>query len=346
MRALPAQLTKQLLGWFRSNHRELPWRNAKDPYRIWVSEVMLQQTRVEAVCSYYERFLKRFPNLVALAGASQEELLAAWAGLGYYRRAFLLQEAAKRLVVEYGSELPEDYESILKLPGIGEYTAAAIASIAFDQPKIALDGNAIRVLARLTGEQREITRSPARRSLRQTGEELIEQVSVGQRGAFTQALMELGATVCAPRNPQCGSCPWVSSCDGFATGMAVLLPVKPIRKSVRHLELAVAVVQDKGRLLLRQRPSSASIMPGFWELPAVEGSSLVQDCFQELQLKCSRKIGSFAHCITNRVYACKVYEAVPENTKPQGYSWVQQSKIGKLPLATISKKALRHVLEP
>ena len=187
---------------------------------------MLQQTRVEAVLPYYERFLRRFPTVESLARAPRQEVLVNWAGLGYYRRARMLHDAAKRIVGDFAGQWPTDYRTIRSLPGIGEYTAAAIASIAFDQPRAALDGNGLRVLARFADEGRDVRGAACRRSLKVLAGSLMETVPQGQRGAFTQALIELGATVCVPRAPRCLNCPWKAACAGFASGSAPDLPVK------------------------------------------------------------------------------------------------------------------------
>ncbi len=345
MRTPPAELVRRLLDWYSSSHRDLPWRRTTDPYHVWVSEVMLQQTRVEAVVPYFERFLRRYPTVEALAAAPRQEVLANWAGLGYYRRARMLHDAAKRVAGEYGGRWPSDYRTILSLPGIGEYTAAAITSIAFDQPRVALDGNALRVLARFADDRRDIRGAACKRALKALAESLMATAPPGQRGALTQALMELGATTCIPRAPHCAECPWNAACEGFASGSAPELPVKGRRRAPRKVEVSIVIARRGDRVLVRQRPADASIMPGFWELPAVEGPPGALRDFGPLGRSVARELGAFSHAITNTNYACRVYEARAESSQRSAYLWVALSDLRRLPLATISKKALRFATD-
>ena len=302
---------------------------------------MLQQTRVEAVLPYYERFLSRYPTSVALAAAPQQELLAQWAGLGYYRRVRLLHEAARQILGEHGGQFPRDYDAIRKLPGIGEYTAAAIASIAFDQPLVALDGNALRVLARLVENRRDITKSATKRSLQTIARELVEAVPEGSRGDFTQALMELGATLCIPRSPRCEACPWSCSCLALAAGTAAELPMKPARRAPRKLAIAVGIVRHGDSFLLRQRPHDSAVMPGFWELPTAEGSWRNLPSLKALRALRWKRVGAFTHGITNTSYACSVYETDAAGGTASGYTWVARTRLRSLPLATLTSKALQ-----
>ena len=302
---------------------------------------MLQQTRVEAVVPYYERFLDRFPTVQALASAPRQEVLAMWAGLGYYRRARMLHEAAGRVANDHGGRLPRDYRALRALPGIGEYTAAAIASIAFDQPRAALDGNAYRVLARLADDRREIRSADCRRGLQALAGSLVEAVPVGQRGAFTQSLMELGSGTCVPRAPRCTRCPWARDCAGFAAGSAPGLPVKGPRKPSRRVEISILVIRQGGRVLVRRRPDDASIMPGFWELPTVEGGiEALRDGGFESAVR-GRRLGAFAHAITNTNYDCGVYEAQCRPPDLRGFRWMDSADLHRMPLSTISRKAIR-----
>ena len=336
---------RQLLDWYRTSHRELPWRRDAEPYRVWVSEVMLQQTRVEAVLPYYERFLRRFPTVESLARAPSQEVLANWAGLGYYRRARMLHDAAKCIVGDFGGQWPTDYRTIRSLPGIGEYTAAAIASIAFDQPRAALDGNGLRVLARFADEGRDVRGAACRRSLKVLAGSLMETVPPGQRGAFTQALIELGATVCVPRAPRCLNCPWKDACAGFASGSAPDLPVKGRHRAPQRVEISILIARRGNRVLARERPADASIMPGFWELPTVERLSGQSPGQWPGGLREVRRLGGFSHAITNTNYACRVYEARAKTGRVSGYRWVEVADLCRMPLATISKKALQFVTD-
>lgn len=345
MKTPPDILAAQLLAWYRADHRILPWRLTRIPYRIWVSEVMLQQTRVEAVVPHYEAFLRRYPTLAALAEASEEDVLASWAGLGYYRRARSLHAASKRVVSDNGGEWPRAYARMRALPGIGDYTAAAIASIAFDEPRAALDGNALRVLSRMADERRDIGTAATQSALRDAAQSLMDAVPRGSRGDFTQALIELGAVVCVPRTPGCGQCPWSVSCSALAAGSAPYLPIKGARSVPRRVSLSVALVVRDQRVLLRQRSSDASIMPGFWELPMADGDILALRALTVLRSVAAEELGSFAHAITNTKYTVRVYLADSGDALAQDQRWIRVEELSHLALSTISRKAMRIARE-
>jgi A/G-specific adenine glycosylase len=259
-------IRQKLLRWYDGAARDLPWRRTRDPYAIWVSEVMLQQTRVETVIPYYERFLERFPTAGALAEADEDAVLSHWSGLGYYRRARLLHAGVREVVARYGGEVPEDADARRALPGVGRYTAGAIGSIAFDKEEPIVDGNVSRVLARLFRIDTPIGASATTKRLWDYAAALIP----GERpGAFNQALMELGATLCAPKRPRCASCPIASECEGYAHGEADELPVAAARKEPAALDL-VAVVATRGRGSARKVwlvRSEQSLFGGLWGLP-------------------------------------------------------------------------------
>lgn len=257
-----------LLTWYEENRRDLPWRHTRDPYRIWVSEIMLQQTRVEAVKPYYARFLEAFPTVCDLAEADEQRLLKLWEGLGYYSRAKNLQKAAKAVMAEYGGEMPSDEQQLRRLSGIGDYTAGAIASIAFGIPAPAVDGNVLRVLARFTGSWEDITLQETKK--RQS--DALRQVIPRERaGDFTQAMIELGATVCVPNGEaKCECCPLAESCRARAEGLTDVLPVRAPKKPRRVEEKTVFILRDDRRTILRRRPSKG-LLAGLYELPWVEG---------------------------------------------------------------------------
>ena len=336
----PAQaIVPRLLGWFADSRRQLPWRGTKDPYRIWVSEIMLQQTRVEAVVPYYEGFLRAYPTIADLASAPLEDVLAKWAGLGYYRRARMLHEAARLLVSEHDGRIPAEHAKILALPGVGPYTAAAVASIAFDEPQAALDGNAYRVLARLADYRSDLSRASSRKPLQEIARSMIESVPPGRRGDFTQALMELGATLCVPRRPRCPACPWIEFCAGFEAGTAPGLPAKAPQRPPRHVTLTVLVLRQAGRVLLRKRPPEASVMPGFWELPSGKSPEAALRDFR-LAPSDLESLGAFSHAITDTRYICRVLGGLYSESAPRHFRWVSVADLSALPLATVSKKAL------
>ena len=258
-----------LLSWYRENARDLPWRKTADPYRIWVSEIMLQQTRVAAVLGYYARFLTAFPTVEALAAAPEGELMKLWEGLGYYSRARNLQKAAK-LVVELGG-FPESYQGLLTLPGVGDYTASAIASAAFGIPEAAVDGNVLRVVMRLTDCHDDIADPKVKAAVR-AGVQFILPENREDIRIFNQAMMELGATVCVPNGePKCDICPVRERCLGRQRGTALALPVKKAKKKRRVEEKTVYLLLRGGKAALRQRPAEG-LLASLWEFPNVEGA--------------------------------------------------------------------------
>ena len=264
-----ARLPAALLPWYRANARDLPWRKTEDPYRIWVSEIMLQQTRVAAVLGYYARFLAAFPTVEALAEAPEDRLMKLWEGLGYYSRARNLQKAARR-VVELGG-FPDTYQGLLALPGIGDYTASAIASAAFGAREAAVDGNVLRVVTRLMDCHDDIADPKAKKAVRTGVQEAMPHDAADIR-VFNQAMMELGATVCVPNGPpKCDMCPAAALCLGRARGTAGALPVKAAKKARRAKKKTVFLLLREGRVALRRRPGTG-LLAGLWEFPNVEGA--------------------------------------------------------------------------
>jgi A/G-specific adenine glycosylase len=305
-----------LLGWFRASARQLPWRGVDDPYLVWISEVMLQQTRVTAVIPYFERFIARFPTIRALAEAPEEDLLKAWAGLGYYSRARNLQKAA----ISMGGEFPRTYEAIRALPGVGDYTAAAVGSIAFGLPYAAVDGNVVRVIARLTEGIGDV-RAEAQARLDRT-----------RPGEFNEAMMELGATVCLPRNPQCLLCPVACFCAARASGRQHEFPAKRERKMVRA-DRSILIIRRQGSLLFWRRPDTDRKLAGFWELPEKEHLPLA---------RVGKNLGEFRHSITNVNNFFTIYEAQIA-AKPTGYAWLPIDKPVEYLFSTTVRKALQII---
>ena len=257
------------MGWYRENARDLPWRHTEDPYRIWVSEIMLQQTRVAAVLGYYARFLAVFPTVEVLAETDEELLMKLWEGLGYYSRARNLQKAAKEVVAMGG--FPDTYAGLLALPGIGDYTASAIAAAAFGRPEPAVDGNVLRVVTRLTDCHDDISDPKTKRAVRAALAEVMPEEPADIR-IFNQAMMELGATVCGPNTaPRCDDCPVSGLCLGRQRGTAEILPVKKAKKERRVEEKTVLLLMRDGKIALRKRPKTG-LLAGLWEFPNVEGT--------------------------------------------------------------------------
>jgi len=302
-----------LLRWFDLHKRDLPWRQNRDPYRVWISEIMLQQTRVNAVTDYYQKFLRLFPTIETLASAPELAVLAAWSGLGYYRRARMLHAAAKQIVREYDGELPKTAEDLRALPGIGRYTAAAIASIAFNQPVAVVDGNVERVLQRVHG-------------INLAGEALwcaaTEFLAARRPGDFNQAMMELGATICLAQQPQCLLCPVSKLC---ATRGKLRVAGKGTRQTKREIHYAFACRKDS--IFLVQRSKSATLMPGMWEFPEITSSHGTTPAWLTLR-----------HSITVTDYRVRVVRDSP----PTGVagSWVRKSQLTALPLTGLARKIL------
>lgn len=305
-------LRKKLATWYEKNARDLPWRHTRDPYAIWISEIMLQQTRVAAVIPYYERFLSRFPDVAALARAPETEVLTAWSGLGYYSRARNLHRASKEICAL--EAFPTSYEAIRELPGVGDYTAAAVASIAFGLPHAVVDGNVKRVLARIT--------SDANIDAQETANHLLDRKRPARSN---QALMELGALICLPRDPLCQACPVAKHCEARRLGTQAELPLKKPKPESSRVTLTLLLIRKRGKILLTPSPR----VRGFWDLPEPFPGSRV-----------GVELRSFAHTIMNTRYACQVREAVADRT-PREARWWEEERLGGIPLSTTAKKALK-----
>ncbi len=323
---------ERLLDWYDRGHRALPWRisgpdGKPDPWHILLSEFMLQQTRVEAVVPYFLRFLKQFPDARSLAEASEADALAAWSGLGYYSRIRNLQRAAQMVADRF----PPSYEGIRELPGVGPYTAAAVASIGFDLPYAVADGNVFRVMARFTADAGDIASQTTRLRLTAAAQSFLDP---SRPGDFNQAIMELGATVCLPRSPQCLLCPIAAQCQARQQGRQSELPVKRSKSPSAPASLDVIILErdvpDNPSVLLRQRTPDERRMPGFWELPALDAVAPSGPPV---------RIGSFAHSIVNTRYQVQVWRGAASQT-PAGMEWFALNRLAEIPVTTVSRKAL------
>jgi len=316
----------RLLAWYDEHARELPWRKSRDPYRVWVSEIMLQQTRVAAVIEHYHEFLRRFPTVQKLAGAREASVLAAWSGLGYYRRARMLHAASKVIVREYEGKFPATSEGWLALPGIGRYTSAAIASIAFGEAVAVVDGNVERVMQRLSGKRF------AGAEVWDAAEELLDRERPGD---FNQAMMELGATVCTPRVPACLTCPVVELC---ATRGELAGAAKAARQ--KKLEIHYSLDCRDGRVFLVQRASDASLMAGMWELPEV-AESVDGTGKKRIPRSARNDMGSFTvrHSITVTDYTVRVWRG--KTSRHNGGKWIRVDTLSRVALTGLARKILR-----
>ncbi len=345
--------TPALLSWFRRNRRDLPWRKTRDAYAVWVSEVMLQQTRVATAVDYYGRFLERFPTVRALARAPEAEVLKAWEGLGYYSRARSLRRAAKIVVRRHGGKVPDDPEAFGALPGVGPYTRGAVMSIAFGRQEPVLDGNVKRVLARCFEVREPLPK--AERRLWNVAASLLDRRNPG---AFNQALMELGATVCAPRDPDCPACPLRGRCRARALGLQGALPARAPRRRVPHRQVAVGVVRRGGRILIARRPPEG-LLGGLWELPGGrrEPDETLAGCAAReiaeetgLRVRVGRKLAVVDHAYTHFTVRLHAFECRPAGgrARPRGCEevrWVRPNDIDAYAFPRANRKLFERIAD-
>lgn len=265
---MSSSIAKKILKWYAARWRSLPWRDDPAPYAVWVAEIMAQQTRLETMLPYYQRWMQRFPDIHSLAAASEQDVLTAWEGLGYYSRARNLRRAAQRLVADFGGHLPSDTDALRSLPGIGPYTAGAIASVAFGLDEPIVDGNITRVLARLFNVELVVGTSAANRRFWALAR---QHLPPGQAADYNQALMDLGATLCTPRNPDCPACPLSAECQAYRLGVQEQRPLRAAKKALPQRYYAAAILEQAGKVLLLQRPAGG-LLGGLWEFPSAEAS--------------------------------------------------------------------------
>ena len=340
------QITSALLDWYDRCARKLPWRGFHDAYRTWVSEIMLQQTRVDTVISYYTKFLSLFPDLTSLASASEEDVLKAWEGLGYYSRARNLWKGAGQVVCEFGGVLPADPDMLRKICGIGPYTAGAIASIAYDIPVPAVDGNVIRVLSRLYGVRTDVTAPETRAGIEGLAASLVPPERPGDHN---QAVMDLGATVCVPGTPDCVRCPLSVFCEAYHAGDAAVLPYIPKAKPQKVLPYTVLLIRSGDRVLMRQR--TERLLQGLWCFPMFEGDIAPDDLplliSKKLRLSCPDvgDVGSARHVFSHQIWQMHLYEAGAEASAsaPAGYRFIPLDRLDELPLPVAMNAAVRAI---
>lgn len=347
---------ENLLTWYRCGKRDLPWRKTDDPYRIWVSEIMLQQTRVDTVVPYWNRFLEAFPTVHHLANANRQQVLKLWEGLGYYSRGRNLHDAAKVVSDKFDGRLPDTYEEISGLKGIGPYTAAAILSIAFSKPYAVVDGNVIRVMTRYFGIEDDIRSRVVKNRVHQHAEELIPH---NEPGDFNQAVMELGATVCTPSRPACSSCPVSGGCIASQTSRTDIIPFKSKAKKIPHYKIGVGlIVSESGKLLIALRPENA-MLGGMWEFPGgknEKGESLHETVIRELreelgvEVEVSEKYMQLKHAyshfrITLHAYWCTIVSGKPTPKSSDELKWVSLDEIEQYPFPKANKVLVEGLQE-
>ncbi|MEC7640525.1 MAG: A/G-specific adenine glycosylase [Nitrospinota bacterium] len=349
------KISASLLRWFRKNQRDLPWRKTKDPYLIWVSEIMLQQTQVKTVIPYFQRWAKSFPSVNALARASEAQVLKLWEGMGYYSRARNLQKAAKIVNEEYGGKVPNTFESISKLPGIGRYTTGAILSIAYDQAVPVLDGNVKRVLARLFCLRENGASSASQGRLLKTAETLLPKKNAGD---FNQALMELGATVCTNKNPSCHLCPVKNLCRAQIENRQQAFPPKKAAIPAKKIEVSAAVIRRGGKVFIQQRPHNR-LMGGLWEFPGGKRkkNETPDDCLRReireelgVDIHVGKKMLALKHNytqfrVTLHVYQCSLPVGRIQANCCEQWKWVRPEELSSYPFPAANAKIVRYLID-
>ncbi len=349
------RIAPRLLPWYAKHARGLPWRGSRDPYAVWVSEIMLQQTRVETVIPYFERWMRRFPDAAALARAEEQEVLKAWEGLGYYSRARNLQRAAREIMERFGGQLPADAQTLKSLPGVGEYTAAAIASIAFQQDEAALDGNIRRVLARVFYMDLPARTPQGEKQLRALAR---QELPAGQAGDYNQALMDLGSAICTPRSPQCQRCPLADICEARRRGNMEDLPVMKDRARVPHHTVTAAVIQRGRQVLLARRPAGG-LLGGLWEYPGGKtqpGESLNECLRREIreelgvEIEIGAEFGIYRHAYTHfkvtlHAFLCRINGGEPQALHASELRWCEPEELESFPMGKIDRQISRRLMQ-
>ena len=349
------QFAQHILDWYEKNRRDMPWRNDKDPYRIWISEIMLQQTRVDQAWPYFERFISQFPTVYDLAKADQQQVLKAWEGLGYYSRARNLHAASKMIVEEYDGKLPEEYDEIIKLKGIGPYTAAAITSIAFGKANAVVDGNVIRVITRFYGIEEDVRKTG---TTKQVQEHVNELISHEYPAEFNQGLMEIGSLVCTPTKPKCEECPISYDCVATKTAKTDTIPYKSPAKKKPHKHIGVGIIEgDDGKVLIALRPENV-MLGGLWEFPGgkqEEGESIQQTVERELKEELGVEVHAYKEfmklkhvyshfSITLHAFNCKLLSGTPKPKSSQEIRWVNISELEEYPFPKANKQLTEKLI--
>ena len=346
-------LRKQLLIWYTKEQRDLPWRRSKDPYRIWVSEVMLQQTKVNTVIPYYRRFLNRFPDIETLARSSQQDVLKIWEGLGYYARARNFHRAADAVLTEFNSRIPATWKEFCSLPGVGDYIGAAVLSIAFEQPYAVVDGNVKRVLARLFKISKPVNVSASLKTYQAVAAEILDPTRPGE---YNQAVMELGALICKPRDPDCRQCPVGKVCQAYQTQTIDQYPQKIKKRPTPQYRIAVGVVFKNGRVLITRRKQDG-LLGGLWEFPGGKiksGETAEQACIREIKEEVNLSVAVDSHLtqvkhaythfkIVMDVYCCRYVSGRVRLSGPVDFHWVRIDEIDKFPIPKANHKFMPHL---
>jgi len=348
--------SEETVTWYLVHRRDLPWRRTRDPYLIWLSEVMLQQTRVDQAMPYYERFVGRFPDVRALANADIHDVLVAWEGLGYYSRARNLHAAAKQIVGQFDGRIPDTWDAIRSLKGVGDYTAAAVLSIAYGRPHAVVDGNVIRVVSRYLGIREDVGSAAVKGTIQKT---VSEWIPADAPSEFNQGMMELGATVCTPRNPLCSECPLATACVARLTLQTETIPYKAPKAKVPHHQIVVGIIFDEsGRVLIAQRPETA-MLGGLWEFPGgkVElGEDYLHTIGRELDEELGVTVGqvqpfhtlkhAYSHFkITMHAYTCRIQSGTPQPRTSTRLQWVEITELHQFPFPKANRTLTQKLAE-
>lgn len=328
---LPMEIKDELITWFKANHRELPFRKNKDPYSIWVSEIMAQQTRIDTMIPYYERWMEKYPTIEALAFASIEDVLKSWEGLGYYTRARKLHEGAKQVLTQYGGKLPSEADQLEKIAGIGPYTAGAIASIAFGKPSPAVDGNVLRVVSRLLMLEEDVMKASTHKKVKTIVKEWMKDC---EASAFTEGLMELGALVCMPQVVLCDTCPLKQKCLAYAKGVQKAFPIKSKPKKPQEYYLKTLIICHENQIVMSQDDSDG-LMKGLWRLPQKEIYDSSQDIY----------IGKRKHVFSHRIWQMEIYEKTGPYTLAPYEKWIEMDQLDQLSIVGAHKKILMNYFD-
>jgi len=343
-----------LLDWYEKNKREMPWRNTSDPYKIWISEVMLQQTRVDTVIPYFNRFIGKYPTVNDLAKSDQQSVLKVWEGLGYYSRARNMHQAAKTVSAEMNGKMPADYDGLIKLKGIGPYTAAAISSIAYSEKKAVVDGNVLRVMCRFFGIPDDIRSAGTKTEVQSYADDLIPKSNPGD---FNQAVMELGATVCKPSSPLCDDCPLSVQCVAYNSAQTETIPYKSKKAKVPHHQIAVGLIVNNDNELLISLRQNDAMLGGLWEFPGgkkEDDESLKEAAKRELDEELGVQVSVFdefmnlkhaySHFkITLHAYWCKIENGIPAPKSSQKLTWVSLNDIDEFPFPKANKTLIKNL---
>lgn len=344
----------RILAWYDQHKRDMPWRDCEDPYKTWISEIMLQQTRVDQAMPYFHRFMERFPTVYDLAEADQQEVLKVWEGLGYYSRARNLHHASKTVVNSFDGKIPDNREDIKKLKGVGPYTASAVLSIAYSKPHAVVDGNVIRVLTRYLGIEDDVRSTKTKNTIQEAADELIDK---DRPGDFNQAMMELGATVCTPANPECEQCPIRVDCVAWSTLKTDAIPYKSPAKKRPHHQIGVGIIKKKDEVLIALRPEDA-MLGGLWEFPGGKQKededikrTVVRELKEELgvDVVVSKPFMKLDHAyshfkITLHAYICELKKGEPEPKTSQQIQWVSVKELDRYPFPKANRKLTEKLM--